>query len=63
VERSGSGVWGGGRDADAVLIERLSTLAGVLDPVPAGVLAGARDAFAGRGARAAGPAADWPEAD
>jgi hypothetical protein len=56
VQPSGSGVWGGGRDATDLLIDRLSALASALDPVPPAVLAGARAAFAAAGERVATPA-------
>jgi hypothetical protein len=49
VQPSGSGVWGGGRDANDLLIDRLSALASALDPVPPRVLAAASAAFAAPG--------------
>jgi hypothetical protein len=49
VQPSGSGVWGGGREANELLIDRLSALARAVDPVPPAIFAGARAAFAAAG--------------
>jgi hypothetical protein len=53
-----SGLWGGGQDANELLIDRLSAVSRVLDPVPPAVWAGARAAFAAAGDLPGGGAPD-----